>query len=97
MQQHYVVNDCFKVLFVLNHSAVSRLGVSVGKKLLPAAVKRNRVKRIVREAFRQQNIRQLGLDVVVLARRGCLSETRKACADKLKQLFVLVENKCAEL
>lgn len=43
----------------------SRLGIALTRRLLPRAVDRNRVKRIVREAFRRHPIKEAGLDVVV--------------------------------
>jgi ribonuclease P protein component len=47
---------------------ISRLGIALTRKLLPRAVDRNRVKRIVREAFRRHAAKAAGLDVVVALR-----------------------------
>jgi len=46
----------------------ARLGLVVGKKNIPTAVGRNRVKRLVRETFRQTDF-PLSLDIIFLARR----------------------------
>ena len=46
-----------------------RLGVLVGKKIAKRATQRNRIRRVVREAFRtliKENPPQQGLDVVIL-------------------------------
>ena len=48
----------------------ARLGLVIAKKHVRKAVARNRVKRIVRETFRQQQSALAGLDIVVLARKG---------------------------
>jgi ribonuclease P protein component len=49
----------------------SRLGITVTRKVSPSAVKRNRVKRIVREVFRRnRDLFPSGCDVVVIARKG---------------------------
>jgi ribonuclease P protein component len=51
----------------LNHS---RLGLVIAKKNARLAVQRNRIKRLVRNSFRLQQHELVGIDVVVLARRG---------------------------
>ena len=50
-----------------NDEGFARLGMAVSKKNLPRAVDRNRVKRIIRESFRQ-SIGNITVDVVVLTR-----------------------------
>jgi ribonuclease P protein component len=51
-------------------SALSRLGVTVTKKV-GTAVRRNRVKRLVREAFRLcPDLLPSGIDLVVIAKEG---------------------------
>lgn len=47
----------------------SRLGLVIGKKNIPTAVGRNRVKRAVRETFRQFEF-PVSVDIVFLARKG---------------------------
>lgn len=52
-------------------STRSRLGITVTRKVSSSAVKRNRVKRVVREVFRRnRDLFPSGCDVVVIARRG---------------------------
>ena len=55
--------------------AQSRLGLVIGKKNIPTAVGRNRVKRVVRDTFRQIEF-LAPLDIIFLARKD---------ADKLSQ------------
>lgn len=47
-----------------------RLGVIVAKRYVKKAVVRNRVRRLIRESFRQHQALLLGIDVVVLLRKG---------------------------
>ena len=53
-----------------NSLPVPRLGLVISKKSCRLAVQRNRVKRLVRESFRQHQGSLTGLDIIVLSRRG---------------------------
>ena len=57
----------------------ARLGVIVSKKNINSAAKRNRVKRIVRESFRQHKQFIHSLDVVVI----CKKQSERMINDKL--------------
>jgi len=57
------------ILAKFNVQRNSRLGLVVGKKNVPCAAKRNALKRVVRETFRQEQFSP-PIDVVFLARRG---------------------------
>jgi len=58
------------VLARANHLGGARLGMAISRKRVPKAVCRNRIKRVVRDSFRNHR-RELGeLDIVVLARPG---------------------------
>lgn len=56
----------FTVLYRPNEKAVARLGLAISKKNCRLATGRNRLKRIVRESFRQHLDELPGLDIVVL-------------------------------
>ncbi len=59
----------FLILANTNNRTNSRLGLVIAKKNVAKAVQRNRVKRIVREFFRNSNDQITDLDLVVLARK----------------------------
>ena len=63
---------CLLVLATPNNEQQPRLGFVLAKKQLKLAVDRNRVKRIIRESFRQNQHELADHDFVVLARTGIL-------------------------
>lgn len=73
---------------VLETSAGSRLGITVGRKA-GHAVERNRFKRRVREWFRRHRAEvETELDIVVIARRPAVELSSSALGDRLTQLLV---------
>lgn len=60
----------FTLLAITNNLTYPRLGVSISKKNIRSAVARNRIKRVVRESFRQRQHNLQNLDIVVIAHRG---------------------------
>lgn len=46
-------------------AGASRLGVALSRRLVPSAVERNRVKRVVRDLFRRHPVKHAGLDIVI--------------------------------
>ena len=73
-------DNLFTVLYTDNDERAPRLGLAISKKNCRLAVERNRLKRIVRESFRQHQATLPGIDIVVLNQAG----THKA---NNKQLF----------
>jgi ribonuclease P protein component len=47
-----------------------RLGLVIGKKSVKLSVERNRLKRLMRESFRQHQDDLVGWDIVIVARKG---------------------------
>jgi ribonuclease P protein component len=54
-----------------------RIGFVVGKRAVPTAVHRNRIKRILRESFRLNQQSMQGVDIVILARAGVVTLDNK--------------------
>jgi ribonuclease P protein component len=53
-----------------SRSGHSRLGIALTRKMIPRAVDRNRVRRLVRETFRRHVAKQLSMDCVVTLRQA---------------------------
>ena len=71
-------------------SGASRLGIALTRRLVPSAVERNRVKRILREAFRRHPVKRAGLDCVVALRRPFRAGDAVAVREEALRLFDLV-------
>ncbi len=79
---------CLLVAVAPNGLTHTRLGVSIGKKVDRSAVRRNRLRRIVREAFRlSYDELPQGLDILVL---GARSGIRLELAATRAELVMLV-------
>lgn len=63
-------DELFTVLARRNRLAYPRLGMAISRKHAPQAVTRNRVKRLIREAFRTRQQELAGYDLVILGRHG---------------------------
>lgn len=86
----------FLILARMGEAAFPRLGMTVSKKNIPFAVARNRIKRLVRESFRQFLGRRGEsldrLDIVVVVRRGADKLNNASIFDTLDRHW----NKLAE-
>ena len=85
-----------KIFFSKNTIENSRLGIIASKKNFSKAVDRNKIKRVIREGFRQHAIKASGLDLVVLV-KNAYSESNKVNNSKLGILFSQIKNKCEDL
>jgi len=79
-------DDCFRILARVNEMPQHRLGMAVSKKACAKAVGRNRIKRVVRESFRN---RMLGttednsLDIVILPTALAAKKSNKILDESL--------------
>lgn len=86
-----------KVLTVLaRHNGLShaRLGLAISKRFIKTAVGRNRVKRLVRESFRQHQSSLVGLDIVVLNRDAAHTTSNLDLTKALKAHWRRVAKRC---
>jgi len=62
----------FLLCFVPKETGVvyPRLGISISKANIPLAVQRNRIKRLVREAWQKKKYEKLGKNAVIVAKKG---------------------------
>ena len=67
----------FTVLCRNNDGGEARLGLAISKKNCRTATGRNRIKRVVRESFRQHKDELAGFDVVVLNQPGARSANNR--------------------
>lgn len=65
----------------------SRLGLALTRRLVPLAIDRNRVKRVVHEAFRRHDAKAKGFDCVVTLREKFESAHLPAIAAEVGELL----------
>ena len=66
-----------------NENELARLGLAISKKNCRQATARNRIKRIVRESFRQHQDALAGLDIVVMNQPAAKTGTNQQLFDSL--------------
>ena len=80
-------NDVFIVVVLPGRTDRSRLGITVTRKV-GKAVKRNRIKRLVREFFRRREFQQTGVwDINIIAKKGAAELPSDLIFSALKSLF----------
>ncbi len=71
-----------------------RLGLAIAKKQLKRAVDRNRIKRLIRETFRQEpSFEDKAIDIIVMTRHSVRAKTNAELQQSLQQLFAQVLSK----
>lgn len=72
-QAKKITTPDFVILFRRNDFGISRIGLALSKRLINKSHDRNRVKRLIRESFRQAQLP--AIDIVVLARQSTGKQT----------------------
>lgn len=82
------------MLAIANQLGHPRLGMAISRKNVKRAVKRNLIKRQLRESFRLQRAIIGDFDVVVLARPGVDRLTRYELREQIDECWQKIANKC---
>lgn len=92
----FAADDVLVIKAVRNELGVTRLGLSISRKVGNAVV-RNRWKRAIREAFRRQRLElPVGLDLVVRPKKGAVCD-QLAIARSIDRLSRRLEKKISPL
>ena len=85
----------FMVIARPNGLGLARLGLAVGVKSAGNAVNRNRIKRVVREAFRRAKQELPSVDIVVNARAAAGKATNAQITASVATLWARIAERCA--
>jgi ribonuclease P protein component len=78
-----------------NETGRARLGLAVGVKAAGNSVRRNRIKRLVRESFRHRQQELPAVDLVVNARAAATKATNTEIRDSLAAHWDRILRRCA--
>jgi len=91
-----VSNSLFLILIHKTSNPYSRLGLVISKKVDKRAVQRNRIKRIIRESFRNTDF-EVHCDYAVLARGNISSLSNKEIFDSINYLWGQAQSKVKQI
>jgi ribonuclease P protein component len=87
-------NEFFSINVQANGLGGARLGMSVAARILRRAVDRNRVRRLIRESFRVNQLRLPALDIVIGVRAGVLTVDNARLRAALEKLWQKISATC---
>ena len=88
-------DGCFAILTRNSGGSIPRLGLSIAARIIGNAVQRNRIKRLVRESFRQHQHELPAVDIVVNARSGARDADNATIVRSLEKHWRTVVKQCA--
>lgn len=83
------------LLAISNDRDNPRLGLVISRKAARTAVARNRIKRLVRESFRNTQQPLGGFDIVVIGRPGIALQANRVITESLDKLWEKLIKTCA--
>ncbi len=89
-------DQLFTVYAAKQETGVARLGITVSRRVSTKAVRRNSLKRWVRESFRYHKQPLAGLDLVVIARQEANKTGRLQVNQSLLDHWIRVGEKCGK-
>ncbi len=93
-----IVADAFFTMNALrNHEPGARLGMTVSTKIAGNAVQRNRLRRVIRESFRLQQLSLPSFDIVIGTRAAVRNATNDQLRESLNKLWPRLISVCANL
>lgn len=87
-------DECFNAFAHANALNHGRIGLAVSRRVSLKAVVRNRIKRQVRESFRQHQALLAGLDVVVVAQARAAAVPRALIGLSLRTHWENIAHRC---
>jgi ribonuclease P protein component len=88
-------NEFFTINAQPNGFTGPRLGMSIAARILRRAVDRNRLRRLIRESFRVNQLSLPPLDIVIGVRAGVLTADNRRLRSSLQQLWQKISSTCA--
>lgn len=79
-----------------NTNSTPRLGLSIAARIVGNAVRRNLVKRLIRESFRQHQHELPAVDIVVNARAGARNADNASIVRSLERHWQAISKQCAQ-
>lgn len=86
---------CFAIASCNTGRTFPRLGLSIAGRIVGNSVRRNRIKRLIRESFRQHQHELPPVDIVVNARSGARTADNAAIVRSLEKHWRTVIKQCA--
>jgi ribonuclease P protein component len=90
------INDHFVLLARTTQKEKGRLGFIITKKVFKRAVDRNRVRRHMREEFRKNQEKFVGIDIVAITRKGQKLKASEEVLEKIGKLWKVLRKRCRQ-